>query len=183
MNRSKESTQRDFLLDEVEDINFLLETRTEASKFIIRKNERLPAYITHPDFPYMFASLDFISAPGQPAFANTTNISFGQVLDYQFPIECKTIDKDAARSLEFGFPDQYITQLNHQMMLTDSYYGEIAILSGGNRFEIFGYERNDYICKLIEKKNKDFWEQRVLPAREYYAQALADPKSTTTTWD
>lgn len=175
MNEVKKINAEDFLLNEVEDVNILIESRTKASQFLIRRNQRLPAYITHPDYPYLFASLDFISAPNQPAFANTKNISFGEILKYQFPIECKTIDKDAARNLEFSFPDQYISQINQQMLLTDSYYGEIAILSGGNKFEIFGYERNDYICDILVKRNIEFWENRVLPAREHYAKALENP--------
>ena len=182
MNEVKKINAEDFLLNEVEDVNILIESRTKASQFLIRRNQRLPAYITHPDYPYLFASLDFISAPNQPAFANTKNISFGEILKYQFPIECKTIDKDAARNLEFSFPDQYISQINQQMLLTDSYYGEIAILSGGNKFEIFGYERNDYICDILVKRILNF-ENRVLPAREHYAKALENQIKKNTTWD
>lgn len=176
MNEVKKVNGEDFLLDDVEDLKLIIESRTKANDFLVRKNERLPAYITHPKHPYLFASLDFISAPNQMAFTSGKRFSAGEVLPFQFPIECKTIDKDAARSLEFSFPDQYVSQLNLQMLLTDSYYGEIAVLSGGNKFEVFSYERNDYICEIIKKRNDDFWENRILPAREYLAQAIANPK-------
>lgn len=176
MREVRKINAEDFLLDNITDISVMIETNTKASQFLIRRNERLPEYITHPDYPYLFASLDFISSKGCAAFTKTRNIEAGEILPYQFPIECKTIDKDAARNLDFSFPDQYISQLNQQMLLTDSYYGEIAILSGGNKFSVFGYERNDTICDIIIKRNTDLWENRILPAREYFKQAKSDPK-------
>jgi predicted phage-related endonuclease len=62
------------------------------------------------------------------------------------------------------------------MLLTDSYYGEIIALVGGNQIKVYPAERSDYICNKILKVNTDFWENRILPAREAYAKYLTTKK-------
>ncbi|MBN2776801.1 MAG: hypothetical protein JXR36_04120 [Bacteroidales bacterium] len=165
----------DFLLYQSDDINDIINYRTDANRFLVRRNIRVPEYLYNTDYPYLFCSLDFQAIDKTPAITNIGNISAGDILP-PFPIECKTIDKDAARNLDYAFPDMYIAQLNAQMLITESYYGEIAVLSGGNKFDVYGFERNDDICRYILKWNTDFWENRVLPARELLKLADENPK-------
>jgi len=132
----------------------------------VRAIKRHEGFIVHPDYPYLFCSLDFKSDNTGFVIAPTNTFAVGEEIG-EFPVECKTIDKFASSSLTFSIPDSYISQLHVQMMLTDSYYGEIAVLIGGNDFRVFHFERNEYHCSEILRKNTAFWEERVLPAREH----------------
>ena len=137
---------------------------------VIRKAQRHAGYIVHQDYPYLFASLDF-KAVNESALMDINHENFKAVKGEQipvFPIECKTISTDASRNYVYKLPDQYLLQLQLQMLLTDSYYGEIAMLVGGNDFQVQCFERNDSICNSILNVNTKFWEERVIPAREKY---------------
>ena len=163
---------QDILMLNINDFNMAVSQLTKANDHVVRKALRHDGYIMNPDYPYLFTSLDFKSdKDGFPLIDinhKDFQASIGEVIG-EFPVECKTIDKFAAAQFEYDFPPQYVSQLNIQMLLTDSYYGEIAVLVGGNHFFVRYYERSDYICKNILKMNNEFWEQRVLPARELFA--------------
>lgn len=170
INEVKKLNYEDVLLMDIKDFNIAINKLTKANDYVIRKSLRHEGYIVHPDYPYLFCSLDFKSDQnGFPLMDLTRyNIGAGEIIG-EFPIETKTIDKFAAKQFVYEVPDMYISQLQVQMLLTDSYYGELAVLIGGNHLKIEPIERNDYICNLILKKNTEFWEQRVLPARELWA--------------
>jgi len=163
---------QDVLIIGAEDFEFAINKYTKANDHIIRRAKRKDGYLVHPDYPYLFASLDFISDDNAFCLKDINHKDFqaaaGQIIG-QFPVECKTIDKFAAKQFEHDIPAMYVSQLHVQMMLTDSYYGEIAILIGGNEFMVKKYERNDYICNQILRINTAFWEERILPARELFA--------------
>jgi len=61
------------------------------------------------------------------------------------------------------------------MLITDTYYGEIAVLIDGRDLVVFPIERNEAIVNLIIEKGAEFWA-RVLKGREHY-QAALDVKS------
>ena len=161
----------DIMLLNIEDVNAAINKLTKANDFIIRKNKRVNAYITHPDYPYLFCSLDFMAEKDSFLLTDINHpklvANAGEVIG-EFPIETKTIDKFAAQQFVFDVPNSYVAQLNTQMLLTDSYYGELAILVGGNHLIVRGYERSDLLCNNIITENTKFWEERILPAKEFY---------------
>lgn len=58
---------------------------------------------------------------------------------------------------EEGVPLNYQIQLQTYLALTERSWGAIAVLVGGNRLEIFPYERRESLIDLIVEEVEKFW--------------------------
>ena len=128
----------------------------------LRDIVRIRSYIVNDKYPFLFNSLDALIPSG------SFSLRDGVVLQLPAPLELKTISEMAAKQWIGGVPRKYVYQINQQMLGLESDYGEIAIRKDGTYFNIHTFERNDAICEEILTKGERFWEERVLPGREYF---------------
>jgi predicted phage-related endonuclease len=111
---------------------------------IIRKCERVNAYISNPAIPHLFVSLDRrIHKKGDRG---------------EGALEVKTISGFAANQWESGIPPMYVVQLQTQLMVCDFNYGELAILKDGRWMEVLPFEKNENIQESINEMTKRFWD-------------------------
>jgi putative phage-type endonuclease len=136
---------------------------------IVRRCQRVNAYIQNPDFPWMFVSLDrkIMAHDGRREGA----------------LELKSIGKWEADKWEVGIPPKWVTQMNAQMGVCEFDYSEMAQLGDGRRFGVLPFSPSPVIWQQIVVQTQDFWD-RVLKARPFvnqkqlallnYNQRLAD---------
>lgn len=104
-------------------------------------NVVMPAVVEHPEYPYIFASLDGFNDEGVVVEIKTAN-----KIDHE---------KAAARQI----PEKYLPQVMHQMAVTGAEYVDYVSFCPGstNEFICFRVDRDeDYINKLIEAE-KEFY--------------------------
>lgn len=113
------------------------------------KVHRVNALLRHPEHPFMLASID-------------RRVVGGGIL------ECKTTsawkrdqwDEDRA-------PDQYIIQVQHYLAVTGEQQAWLAVLIGGQRFQIVPVERDEDVIENLTRAEAEFWhcvETRTPPA-------------------
>jgi putative phage-type endonuclease len=117
---------------------------------IIRRCRKVNSYITHPDYPFAFASVDRLINKGDN--------------EQEGILECKTISVYAAKNWTEGIPAMHMAQLQWYMMILEVDYGELATLKDGRYFEVIPFERNDEFIKYLLDSATDFWD-RVTRAR------------------
>lgn len=144
------------------------------NKKIVRKCRRVNAYVQNPDYPWLFVSLDRVICRAKTPIVGETD---GGVL------ELKTIAGYEAKKWEGGTPPAYVVQVQTQELVSEMYYGEMAILEDGRAFDVLPFEYNPGICETIVKKTREFWDRveegrkiynRLYDARLNYNNALAD---------
>lgn len=118
---------------------------------IIRRCQRVNAYVNNPDYPWLFVSLD-------RKINKTENKGEGT-------LELKTISGYVADKWDGGVAPTYVPQLNTQMLVCGFDYGEMAILQDGRRFFVLPFEKSHTIQQVIITETKKFWD-RVLEARK-----------------
>lgn len=133
---------------------------------VVRKCQRVVAYVRNPDFPWLFVSLDRkINKHG--------NVGEGT-------LELKTISGWEADKWESGLPPKYVTQVQTQMAVCEFMYGEMAILLDGRRLEVLPFSRSETIVNHVIAKTEDFWkrvqEGRKLVNEKYLAMTQFNQK-------
>lgn len=115
------------------------------NKNLIRKCQRVNAYVRNPEYPHLFVSLDRkINKHGDKD---------------EGALEIKTISGYEADKWEGGIPPSHIMQLQTQLMVCMFDYGELAVLRDGRRFEVFQFEKMQSVCDTIAEKTAEFWER------------------------
>jgi putative phage-type endonuclease len=117
---------------------------------IIRRCQRVRAYVRNPKYPWLFVSLDrkINKHAGKPEGA----------------LEIKTIMGYEAKKWEAEIPPYHVVQVQTQLLVCEFAYGELAILKDGRRFDVVPLEARKKIFNAIIEKTYDFW-QRVEKAR------------------
>ena len=111
---------------------------------IIRKCQRVNAYVCNPAYPWLFVSLDRkINKQGSKG---------------EGTLELKTISGYEAEKWAAGLPPKYVTQVQTQMLVCEFGWGEMAILRDGRRLDVLPFERSDGIMEHIITKTKAFWD-------------------------
>lgn len=113
----------------------------------VRRCKRINAYCTNPDYPWLFASLDF-------EINKHWNKDNGA-------LECKEISGYEADKWVGGMPPGYVVQVNTQMGVCEYSYAEVAILRDNNDFSVLPFEFNPTIWEAVVLKTKDFWDKVV----------------------
>lgn len=117
---------------------------------VIRRCQRVNAYVRNPKYPWLFVSLD--------RKINKTAIKGEGAL------ELKRISSWEADKWEAGIVPGHVVQVQTQIMVAEFDHGEMAVLQDGPEYNVFPFTLNKAICKAIVKDTKEFWD-RVLEAR------------------
>ncbi len=107
-------------------------------------------FFRHPERPWMTATLDGLRADGRIAELKTAGA---------WAREWGDEDSDEV-------PEPYLVQVHHQMAVTGAEVADIAVLIGGQRFQIYTVERNEDLIGLILETEERFWqcvERRIPP--------------------
>lgn len=118
---------------------------------IVRKCQRVNAFVKNPDYPWLYVSLDRKINKTDSAGEGT--------------LELKTISGYEADKWEAGLPPKYVIQVNVQMLVCEFTFGEMAILQDGRRLFVLPFESNQNIKNHIIQKTKTFWD-RVIEGRK-----------------
>ena len=144
----------------------------QRDQHLIKRARRINAIIVNPDYPFLPVNLDYYANEGAPCMMmNHSMYTMGEVVPGGFPVEIKTIGSMAAKALESGLPDSYVSQVNQQMIACVTTYAELGcfILGDKRKFETFYFERSNTMCNNILMEGKQFWD-RVMQARVIYAE-------------
>ena len=131
---------------------------------IIRDCRNVNGYVVNPSYPWLFASLDRVMNK-----KGGVNLITAQPLTTEAVLEIKTLGYWSASMWTDGIPISYLLQIHVYMIILETDYAEIAILQDGNEFRVEKYMRDEGLCKKIINISKDFWHNRVLPAKDAYA--------------
>jgi putative phage-type endonuclease len=111
----------------------------EYAKRSGRKVRRVNGLILHKDRPYLGAHIDRL------------------VLDSRRILECKTTDGSRAKDWDDGVPAYYLPQVQHYLGVMGREVCDVAVLMGGNRFEIFPVERDEEFISALFALESQFW--------------------------
>jgi len=110
-----------------------------------RKVQRVNRILRHPNYDFMLANID------------------RRVVGEKRGLEIKCVDKDAARSDEWGeegtdeIPLSYLLQVHHYLAVTGWERFDLAALVGGNRPVIYTIERDDEMIDSLVQAEATFW--------------------------
>lgn len=117
---------------------------------IIRKCQRVNAYVSNPAYPWLFVSLD--------RKINKT------LTKPEGSLEIKTISGYEADKWDVGIPPSHVIQLQTQLLVCEFVWGELATLRDGRTFDSIEFENHKSIQEGIIEHTHDFWK-RVVEAR------------------
>ncbi len=114
---------------------------------IIRKCQRVNAFMRNPEYPWLYVSLDRkINKQGDKG---------------EGTLEIKTIGGYEADKWAAGLPPKYVTQVQTQMLVGEFGWGEMAILQDGRKMNVLPFDRSPGIMEHIVTKTKAFWDKIV----------------------
>jgi putative phage-type endonuclease len=116
----------------------------EFSKRSGLKVQRRNAILQHPKHEFMLANIDRM----------IHDKDRGKGI-----LECKTAGEYKKGEWEDGLiPEEYALQVHHYLAVTGLQFARIAVLIGGNKFEVRDIERDDEIVDYLYKIESDFWQ-------------------------
>jgi putative phage-type endonuclease len=128
---------------------------------IVRKCRNINGYIVNPKYPWLFASVDrLINKDGG------FNLITGEPLEQEGLLECKNMSYWVSQRWEDGIPIYHLAQIHQYMAILEIDYAEIAMLVDGGTLQVEKIQRDDELVERILEISKDFWYNRVVPARE-----------------
>lgn len=119
--------------------------RNKREGRIIRRMQKVNAYVRNPKYPWLFISLD-----------RKMNKHNGRG---EGTLELKTIGGWEADKWVSGVPPSYLLQHQDQMGVCELEYGEIAILRDGRNMEVLQFEFNSQIFENIVEETHEFWQR------------------------
>ena len=119
---------------------------------IVRKCQRVNAYVRNPDYPWLYVSLDRKINKYDQRGEGT--------------LELKTLGQYEADKWEAGLPPKYVTQVQTQIAVGEFTWGEMAIMMDGRRFDVYPFDKSDGIIQHVITRTKDFWD-RVEQGRKF----------------
>ena len=117
---------------------------------IMRRCRKINAYVSNPQYPWLFVSLDRIINKGERGEEGA--------------LEIKTIAGYEANKWDTGIPPSHLIQVITQMLVCEFSFGEIATLRDGRQFDVWPFEFNPNIAAQIVERTKAFWDN-ILHAR------------------
>jgi predicted phage-related endonuclease len=117
---------------------------------IIRKVQRVNAYVQNPQFPWLFVSLD-------RKINKDANGEEGL-------LEAKWISGWVANKFVGGIPPSHMAQVQTQLLVTEITHGDLATVVDGHSYDVYGFKPDNEIADIIVDRTKDFWD-RVLAGR------------------
>lgn len=117
---------------------------------IVRKVQRVNAYIQNPNYPWLFVSLDRKINKGEHGEEGL--------------LEAKWISGWVANKFIGGIPPSHMAQVQTQLLVTEITHGDLATVVDGHSFDVYGFKPDEEIFEPIITRTKDFWD-RVLAGR------------------
>lgn len=135
----------------------------------VRKCGKYRYSMVNSDYPWLSVTIDRAIKKGQK------NLITGEVLKKDCPLEIKTIDFYEMIKWESNIPLTYLVQVYCQMIVMGVDYGEIAMLDSKKNLHVFPIQRSEELSDIIINGTKDFWYNRVIPAKELFARLKENP--------
>lgn len=129
---------------------------------VFRRCRKLNGFAVNPDYPWLYASVDRLINKGGMNMLDMESLSDEGIL------ECKNTEFMASKNWENEIPDEYFLQVQQYMLIFDVKYAEIALFVNGNNLRVLPLRRDDGICERVVNMTRDFWYDRVIPAKEAY---------------
>ena len=108
------------------------------------KVQKRNAILRHPKYEFMLANLDRVINDSEK----------GKGI-----LECKTAGEYSKSEWDDGnIPEEYALQVHHYLAVTGYSFARIAVLIGGNKFEVRDIERDEEIIDYLVKIESDFWQ-------------------------
>lgn len=117
------------------------------SKNVVRRCQKVNAYVQNPTYPWLFVSLD-------RKINKTTARGEGA-------LELKTIAGHESDKWEGGIPPSHVVQVQTQLLVCEFDHGELATLKNGREFNVLPFTYNKNICGAIIDRTKEFWDRVV----------------------
>lgn len=128
---------------------------------IIRKCQRVNAYVTNPKYPWLYCSLDRKINKGDRGEEGA--------------LEIKTIAGYQQSKWDTGIPPSHLVQVITQMLICEFPFGELATRADGRKFNVWAFEYNPVIGNNIIERTKAFWDKvvqgRIIKTQIYEATA------------
>lgn len=114
---------------------------------IVRKCQRVNAYVRNPAYPWLFVSLDRkINKYGDKG---------------EGTLELKTIGGYEADKWAAGIPPKWVAQVQTQMLVPEFDWGELALLQDGRHMSVLPFDKSEKIQEHVIIRTKDFWDRVV----------------------
>lgn len=126
--------------------------RTQFSELTGKPVVEVPAILQHLDYPFMIANIDGLTKDDA---------------DNPAILEIKTVSEGKRHEWEHQVPVYYQTQVQHYLAVTGLSKAYVAVLIGGNSFEIYEIEADVELQAMLIQVEQHFWyqvEQRIRPA-------------------
>lgn len=107
----------------------------------------LPAFLRSREYPYMLANLD--------GYVKNEDGTYSV-------LEIKTANAYSVQDWQNGLPIEYYCQIMHYMAVTGMDSAYVAVLLGGNTFEIQKYDRDPEMIRHIIQMEERFWKEYML---------------------
>jgi predicted phage-related endonuclease len=119
--------------------------RNWRSNTIVRRCQRVNAYVNNPRFPWLFVSLDrkinHIEGKGEGA------------------LELKTIEAWEAEKWENEIPPSYAVQVQTQILVCEFLWGELFTMKNGRHLECLPFDVHNELQDKILTLTKEFWDK------------------------
>lgn len=112
---------------------------------IVRKCQRVNAYVHNPAYPWLFVSLD--------RKANRTSDSD------EGAVELKTVEAWEAEKWENEIPPSHVVQVQTQLLVCEFTWGELATMKNGRHFDVLPFEAHQGIQESIVQVTGAFWQK------------------------
>jgi len=126
---------------------------------LIRNCKNINGYVSNPAFPWLSMSLDRVINKG--AF----NLINREILNEECPLEIKRIHSMELKKWE-SIPPAYLAQVTTQMIISETKYSEMVLLDSDNNLHVYPIEYNESLAETIIESTKEFWYNRVVPAKK-----------------
>lgn len=138
----------------------------------IRRCRRVNGIIQNPKFPWIYMSPDRLINKGMPTLDDNLELN-GPPLEFEAPLEVKTISKFSSNKWKIKIPVYYLVQVTVQMIVMEVDYCEMAIREDGNKLRVERIPFMPELANQILEQTRDFWE-RVKMGKTLYAQMLME---------
>jgi putative phage-type endonuclease len=136
-------------------------------KNVIRRCQRVNAYVHNPEFPWLFVSLD------RKINKHSLNGVSGGIVT-EGALELKTIAGYEANKWEAGVPPAYVIQVQTQLLVCGFPYGELAVFEDGRKFDVIPFEEKKELQETILTRTREFWDRveagRILMTKRFEAE-------------
>lgn len=119
----------------------------------LRKTKKAEFFLLNSKYPNLFASIDRLHD------GETYSPFTGQLYDELTPIELKTTQSAYYKLWNSGITPSYYTQVQAQMMLSDTKVAVFATLVSGMQFKVMEVEYDSLLAEQIDYETRKFAQQ------------------------